>query len=129
MREELIAGKKRSHWMWFVFPQYRGLGSSNMSRRFAIQSRAEATAYLAHPILGGRLRECCKILLGLPSTSAFEVFGTPDDLKLRSCMTLFDQVSGPEKLFTAVLERFFGGQRDVRTIELIDPFEGGRNVD
>jgi uncharacterized protein (DUF1810 family) len=127
--KELATGKKRSHWMWFVFPQYRGLGSSNMSRRFAIQSTAEATAYIRHPILGSRLRECCTILLGLRSSSAFEVFGTPDDLKLRASMTLFDEVSASDEPFAAVLEAFFEGQRDFKTIGLIGLIEGGKNVE
>ena len=117
---ELRAGQKRTHWMWFVFPQIKGLGRSDMAQRYAIQSLAEAQAYLGHPVLAGRLRECCQILLepGAPS-SALEVFGTPDDLKLRSCMTLFAEASAPGSVFDAVLQKYFGGQKDERTLELL----------
>ena len=118
---ELRAGKKRTHWMWFVFPQIKGLGQSDMAQRYAIQSLAEAQAYLAHPVLAGRLRECCETLLELgDSSSALEVFGTPDDLKLRSCMTLFAEASSaPGGVFDAVLQKYFGGRKDLRTIELL----------
>lgn len=116
---ELRAGKKRTHWMWFVFPQIKGLGRSDMAQRYAIQSLAEAQAYLAHPVLGSRLRECCQILLGLESSSALEVLGTPDDLKLRSSMTLFAGASAPGSVFDAVLQKYFGGQKDPRTIPLL----------
>lgn len=118
---ELRAGKKRTHWMWFVFPQIKGLGRSDMAQRYAIQSLAEAQAYLGHPVLAGRLRECCQILLELEApSSALEVFGTPDDLKLRSCMTLFGEASpAPGSVFDAVLQKYFGGQKDERTLELL----------
>ena len=117
---ELRAGQKRTHWMWFVFPQIKGLGRSDMAARYAIQSLAEAKAYLAHPVLAGRLRECCQILLELDAaSSALEVFGTPDDLKLRSCMTLFAEASAPGSVFDAVLQKYFGGQKDPRTLELL----------
>lgn len=117
---ELRAGKKRTHWMWFVFPQIKGLGHSDMAQRYAIQSLAEAKAYLAHPVLAARLRECCQILLALESpSSALQVFGTPDDLKLRSCMTLFAEASAPGSVFDAVLQKYFGGQKDERTLELL----------
>ena len=117
---ELRAGQKRTHWMWFVFPQIKGLGRSDMAQRYAIQSLAEAQAYLGHPVLAGRLRECCQILLELESpSSALEVFGTPDDLKLRSCMTLFAEASAPGSVFDAVLQKYFGGQKDERTLELL----------
>ena len=119
---ELRAGKKRTHWMWFVFPQIKGLGHSDMAQRYAIQSLAEAQAYLAHPVLAGRLRECCQILLELESpASALEVFGTPDDLKLRSCMTLFAEASSApgSNVFDAVLQKYFGGQKDEHTLELL----------
>ncbi|MCI5067296.1 DUF1810 domain-containing protein [Acidovorax sp.] len=117
---ELRAGKKRTHWMWFVFPQIKGLGRSDMAQRYAIQSLAEAQAYLGHPVLAGRLRECCQILLAPESpSSALEVFGTPDDLKLRSCMTLFAEASAPGSVFDAVLQKYFGGQKDERTLELL----------
>ena len=114
---ELRAGCKRTHWMWFVFPQIQGLGHSDMARRYAIESLAEARAYLAHPVLGSRLRACCQILLELETTSALEVFGTPDDLKLRSSMTLFGEASAPGSVFDAVLQKYFGGQKDSRTLE------------
>ena len=94
---ELRAGKKRTHWMWFVFPQIKGLGHSHMAQRYAIQSMAEAQAYLAHPVLAGRLHECCQILLELETSSVLDVLGTPDNLKLRSCMTLFGEASAPGK--------------------------------
>lgn len=119
---ELRAGQKRTHWMWFVFPQIKGLGRSDMAQRYAIQSLAEAQAYLAHPVLAGRLRECCQILLELESpASALEVFGTPDDLKLRSCMTLFAEASSApgNNVFDAVLQKYFGGQKDEHTLELL----------
>ncbi|EJE53173.1 hypothetical protein PMI14_02072 [Acidovorax sp. CF316] len=119
---ELTAGKKRSHWMWFVFPQYKGLGHSEMAARYAIQSRAEATSYLAHPVLGSRLRECCQLLLGLSTSAATEVLGSPDDLKLRSSMTLFSAVAqaGADPVFDAVLAKYFAGEKDARTLELLD---------
>jgi uncharacterized protein (DUF1810 family) len=116
---ELRAGRKRTHWMWFVFPQFQGLGHSDMAQRYAIRSLAEARAYLAHPLLAGRLQECCQILLGLESASALDVMGTPDDLKLRSCMTLFAEASGPGSVFHAVLQKYFGGEMDARTVELL----------
>ena len=114
---ELRAGRKRSHWMWFVFPQIDGLGMSDMSRRYAIRDTAEARAYLAHPVLGARLVECCEALLGVPDRSAHEILGSPDDLKLRSCATLFAQVAPSGSAFHRVLERFFTGASDPRTLE------------
>jgi len=117
---ELQAGKKRTHWMWFVFPQIQRLGHSDMSQRYAIESLAEAQAYLEHPVLAGRLRGCCRILLELETSSALDVFGTPDDLKLRSCMTLFGEASAVSgSVFDAVLQKYFGGQKDPRTMELL----------
>ncbi len=100
---EIRGGRKRTHWMWFVFPQIAGLGSSAVSARFAIRGAAEARAYLAHPILGPRLLECCEALLELSSTSATEIFGSPDDMKLRSCATLFASVSESGSVFERVL--------------------------
>jgi uncharacterized protein (DUF1810 family) len=119
---ELSTGHKRSHWMWFVFPQLRGLGSSSMARSFGIASLAEARAYLAHPVLGPRLRECVGILAGLPGADAREVMGYPDDLKLRSCLTLFAAAATGVKdqhLFSAVLAKFFAGVADPLTRELL----------
>ncbi len=112
---EIRAGRKRTHWMWFIFPQIAGLGSSATSTRFAIKSAAEARAYLSHPILGPRLLECCTALLELESKSATEIFGSPDDMKLRSCATLFASVTEPGSVFERVLERFYGGSSDERT--------------
>lgn len=112
---ELKDGRKRSHWMWFIFPQVQGLGRSTTSRRFAIQSPQEARAYLDHPILGRRLKECCEILLALEGRSAHEIFSSPDDLKLRSSMTLFAEISEPGNPFEQVLDHYFNGQRCPRT--------------
>lgn len=118
---ELKAGRKHSHWMWFIFPQIQGLGHSDMARHYAVQSRAEAEAYLAHPVLGARLRQACQVLLDLgpAALSAHAIFGSPDDLKLRSSMTLFAEVAEPGNCFEAVLQQYFGGARDARTLELL----------
>lgn len=114
---EVRAGRKRSHWMWYVFPQFAGLGFSPMSERYAIRSRTEAEAYLRHPVLGPRLIEICEAALAVEGRSAFDVFGSPDDLKLRSCATLFADVSPPGSVFERVLEKYFGGTRDERTVQ------------
>lgn len=118
-REELRAGRKRSHWMWFMFPQLRGLGASAMSQAYGIASRAEAEAYLADPVLGPRLTELFEIVLAHQGLTAREIFGTPDDLKLRSCATLFAQASGGAAPFTTALARFFAGEADGRTLRLL----------
>jgi uncharacterized protein (DUF1810 family) len=115
---ELRAGRKRTHWMWFVFPQFAGLGSSPTAQRYAIDSLDEARAYLAHPVLGPRLRECAAALLAVEGRSAEDIFGYPDDLKLRSSMTLFAQIAEDPAVFTAVLDRYYDGP-DERTVELI----------
>jgi uncharacterized protein (DUF1810 family) len=112
---ELRAGRKRGHWIWFVFPQIAGLGFSEMSRRYAIGSREEASAYLEHSVLGGRLVECAEALLALPSTDATAVMGELDALKLRSSMTLFAQTAGADPAFARVLDRYFGGAGDQAT--------------
>jgi uncharacterized protein (DUF1810 family) len=112
---ELRAGRKRSHWMWFVFPQVAGLGRSGMAQRYAIGSLDEARAYLAHPVLGPRLHECAQALLALPTTSAEAVLGGVDAMKLRSSMTLFALAAPEEPVFRQVLERFFGGEEDPET--------------
>jgi uncharacterized protein (DUF1810 family) len=112
---ELRAGRKRSHWMWFVFPQLAGLGASATSRAYAIRSLDEARAFLAHPVLGVRLRECADVLLALQDGSAEAVFGTVDALKLRSSMTLFARAAAAEASFVEVLDRYFGGVPDERT--------------
>jgi len=120
---EITAGQKRSHWMWYVFPQYDGLGFSATSKHYSIKSLSEAAAYIDHPILGPRLRECVDALLAVTGRSAHEIFGSPDDMKLKSSMTLFAQVSSEGSTFEKVLDKYFGGQLDVKTIELV---RGGR---
>jgi uncharacterized protein (DUF1810 family) len=116
---ELQSGYKLSHWMWFVFPQLDGLGQSPASRYYAIQSAAEARAYVRHPVLGPRLLECCSILLTIQSKSASDIFGFPDDMKLQSCMTLFGSLEEPDPVFDRVLGKYYGGQRDQRTLDLL----------
>lgn len=117
---EIKSGQKRSHWMWYVFPQYHGLGSSQNARTFAIESVAEAKAYLQHDILGPRLVRCAETLLGIEGRSAREIMGSPDDVKLRSCATLFSRVSSAGSPFHRLLDRFFAGEPDRRTLELIE---------
>ncbi|MBE7517146.1 MAG: DUF1810 domain-containing protein [Chloracidobacterium sp.] len=118
---EIRSGRKRSHWMWFIFPQFRGLGYSEMSRRFAINSIDEARSYLEHPILGVRLRSICSELLKSDNSDPNAIFGSPDDLKLRSSMTLFDHVDeADERIFRKVLKKFFAGREDERTVELLE---------
>jgi uncharacterized protein (DUF1810 family) len=116
---EITRGEKQSHWMWFVFPQFEGLGGSSMSRRYSIKTVAEAEAYLAHPVLGPRLRECAAAVLGVEGRSATEIFGFPDDLKLRSSATLFARVSPEGSVFHRIIERYFHGEPDDRTLRLI----------
>lgn len=116
---EIRGGLKRSHWMWFIFPQIAGLGSSQTSVYYAIRDRREADAYLAHPILGPRLVECAEALLALTGVSAAEVFGSPDDLKLRSSATLFAEVSERGVVFERLLEKYYEGRPDTRTLELL----------
>ncbi|MFM9010064.1 MAG: DUF1810 domain-containing protein [Planctomycetota bacterium] len=113
---EIRAGRKRTHWMWFVFPQIVGLGSSSTARFYAIQDRAEAEAYLADPVLGLRLQAISGALLAVKGKTASEIFGFPDDLKLRSAATLFASVSEPGSVFERVLEKFFGGELDPETL-------------
>jgi uncharacterized protein (DUF1810 family) len=114
---ELTGGRKRSHWMWFVFPQLRGLGSSAMAWAFGITGREEATAYLAHPVLGPRLHACTRAVLGIDGASAHAIFGSPDDLKFRSSMTLFDAAAAGEPLFRQALAQYFGGVGDAATLQ------------
>jgi uncharacterized protein (DUF1810 family) len=106
---ELRAGHKRSHWMWFIFPQIAGLGHSGMADRFALSSLHEAAAYLAHPVLGIRLRECTMLIAGIEGRSIAEIFGYPDDMKFRSSMTLFARAAAEEPIFAACLRKYFGG--------------------
>jgi uncharacterized protein (DUF1810 family) len=113
---ELRAGSKRSHWMWFIFPQIAGLGRSETARYFAISSREEAAAYLAHPTLGPRLRECCRLTTLVEGRSAREIFGTPDDMKFRSSLTLFAAVAPDDAIFTEALQKFFSGEADRLTL-------------
>lgn len=112
---EIRSGRKRSHWMWFVFPQLDGLGSSPISKKYSIKSVDEAEAYLRHPVLGSRLLEIMRAVVELQGRSAFEIFGSPDDLKLRSCATLFASVSPPDSVFHQVLDRYFAGEPDSQT--------------
>jgi uncharacterized protein (DUF1810 family) len=116
---ELRAAVKKSHWMWFVFPQIAGLGHSFMAQRFAIVSLDEAKAYLRHPALGARLRECADLVLHVNGKSARDIFGSPDDLKFCSCMTLFAHAAPDETLFRAALEKYFHGEEDSATVEKI----------
>jgi uncharacterized protein (DUF1810 family) len=113
---ELRDGHKRSHWMWYVFPQIEGLGLSPMSRQYAIKSAAEARAYLDHPVLGPRLNECAAVVNNIVGRSAFEMFGAPDDMKLRSSATLFASVSGGG-IFEQLIQKYFEGQHDEKTLE------------
>ena len=117
---ELGAGLKTSHWMWFVFPQLKGLGRSSTARHYGIGSLDEAQAYWRHPVLGARLKQCGALLAALPSQrSALQVFGSIDALKLRSCLTLFERAAPDEPLFGALLDRFYGGERDGATLHLL----------
>lgn len=116
---ELREGRKRSHWMWYVFPQITGLGNSAMSYRYGITSADEARAYLAHPVLGTRLIECAEAVLTIQNRSANEIFGSPDDLKLKSSATLFAQVSPPGSVFEQILDKYYSSERDSRTLALI----------
>jgi uncharacterized protein (DUF1810 family) len=118
---EIRERRKRSHWMWYVFPQFEGLGFSATSRHFAIKSKDEAAAYLAHPVLGPRLTECAEALLQLEGRTAAEIFGSPDDMKLRSSATLFAMVSPAGSVFHRVIEKYFAGQKDERTVRLVTP--------
>ena len=116
---EIKSGRKRSHWMWYIFPQIVGLGFSETAKHFAIKSIEEARAYLDHPILGPRLRECAEAAIGVEGRSAIEIFGSPDDLKLRSCATLFAHVSSPGSVFERLLAKYFRGERDGKTLRLL----------
>ena len=116
---ELAAGCKRSHWMWFIFPQIDGMGFSATTKLYSIKSLAEGRAYLAHPVLGARLGECTRTVLALDGRTALEIFGRPDNMKLQSSMTLFAAISPAESDFSAALEKYFNGKRDSRTVELI----------
>ncbi len=122
---ELRAGRKSTHWMWFVFPQLRGLGSSMTAVRYALGSIAEATAYLEHPVLGPRLRECTRLVLAVQAASVDEIFGHPDDRKFWSSVTLFSQATGDNQIFREALERYFGGAFDPGTQQRLAPDAAG----
>jgi len=116
---ELSAGRKRSHWMWFIFPQLAGLGSSAMAQHYAISGLAEARAYLAHPVLGARLRECGALVLAVQGATVHGIFGSPDNMKFHSSMTLFAQAAPDDALFRACLDNYFGGVPDQATLDLL----------
>jgi uncharacterized protein (DUF1810 family) len=117
--DELRGGRKRSHWMWFIFPQAAGLGFSEMARLYAIGSREEATAYLAHPILGPRLAACAQTVCGIEGRSAHDIFGSPDDLKFRSSMTFFAAIAADPGVFADALRKYFDGRADDATLKAL----------
>lgn len=116
---ELRDGRKRSHWMWYIFPQIEGLGHSPTTRQYSIKSLEEARQYLAHPVLGKRLMECAEAVLAVQGLSAGDIFGHPDDWKLQSSMTLFELASGPKSIFAHILDKYFQGKRDLKTLQLV----------
>lgn len=120
VKDELAAGAKTSHWMWFIFPQLVQLGRSATARRFGIASLAEAQAYWHHPVLGARLKECCDLLLPHHGLTALQIFGSIDALKLCSCLTLFERAAPREPVFAALLTRYYDGARDAATLQLVD---------
>jgi uncharacterized protein (DUF1810 family) len=124
---EIRGGDKRSHWMWFIFPQIDGLGFSSTAKHYAIKSGEEVRHYLAHPVLGSRLLECSEAVLAVEGRSASQIFGSPDDLKLKSCMTLFESVSGQDSIFGRVLDKYYQGKRDTRTREILAAMEGRKD--
>jgi uncharacterized protein (DUF1810 family) len=116
---ELKSGQKQTHWMWFIFPQIDGLGHSSIAKRYAIKNADEAREYLRHPVLGKRLIECTETVKAIQNRSASQIFGYPDDLKFRSSMTLFASVSGEESIFHDLISKYYEGQADDRTIEIL----------
>ena len=116
---ELRDGLKRSHWMWYIFPQIDGLGHSPTTRLYSVKSLDEARQYLSHPVLGARLVECAEAVLAVSGQSASDIFGHPDDWKLQSSMTLFELVSGPHSVFGRVLDKYYQGKRDSRTLQIV----------
>ncbi len=116
---ELRQGRKRSHWMWFVFPQLAGLGMSAMAQRYAIGGLSEAQAYLGHPVLGDRLISCTGLMLDVEGKTANDILGSPDDIKFRSCMTLFARAAGDPTLFTQALDQYYDGKEDPKTLRLL----------
>ena len=121
---ELRSGLKRSHWMWYIFPQIDGLGHSPTTRLYSIKSLEEARQYLAHPVLGARLVECAEAVMAVQGQSASDIFGHPDDWKLQSSMTLFEFVAGPGSVFEHVLDKYYGGKRDSRTLQIVGKRSG-----
>lgn len=121
---ELRNGEKRGCWMWFIFPQIDGLGVSAITKRYAIKSKEEAREYLAHPVLGARLLECTETILAFAGRTVSAIFGFPDDLKFKSSMTLFSQVSEADSVFARILDRYFDGEQDMRTLELLQNILG-----
>jgi len=119
VRLQLMAGEKTSHWMWFIFPQLAGLGYSQRAVEFAISSRQEGDAYIRHPLLGPRLLECTRLVLQVQDRSLQDIFGYPDDLKFRSSMTLFGEIAPETKVFKEALQKYCGGDRDERTLQLL----------
>ncbi len=117
---EIKRGRKQSHWMWYIFPQIKGLGSSETSRFYAVNARAEAELYLAHPVLGARLVEISEALLEIEGKTANQIFGSPDDAKLKSSMTLFGALDNTNPVFQRVLDKYFNGEKDAKTLRLID---------
>jgi uncharacterized protein (DUF1810 family) len=116
---ELRSGRKRSHWMWYIFPQIEGLGQSSTTRYYSIKSLEEARAYLDHPVLGPRLVQCAEAVLAIEGRMVSDIFGYPDDMKLKSSMTLFSSVAGPDSVFFSVLDKYFQGERDMHTVQLL----------
>jgi uncharacterized protein (DUF1810 family) len=116
---EIKSGKKRTHWMWYIFPQFDGLGFSSTAKHYSVKSIEEASAYLEDPVLGPRLLECAEAVISVEGRSASEIFGYPDDLKLKSCATLFACVSPPGSVFERLLEKYYGSQRDEKTLRLL----------
>lgn len=117
---EIKNGKKNTHWMWYIFPQIKGLGFSETSRYYSISDKSEAEAYLKHPVLGQRLTSICYVLLTLWETDAHRIFGSPDDMKLRSCLTLFSSLPDADPVFGELLQKFFNGVPDQRTLDLLN---------
>jgi len=118
--QELAAGRKESHWMWFVFPQLQSLGRSSTAQYFGLAGTAEALAYWQHPVLGSRLKECCELILQVEGRSALEIFGSTDAMKLRSSMTLFAESVPESTVFEAVLQKYFNGQKDATTLAVLN---------
>jgi len=117
---EIKSGRKQSHWMWYIFPQVLGLGYTGTSIHYGIKNLEEAAAYLEHEVLGKRLIEISSVLLSLETSDAHKIFGSPDNMKLRSCMTLFSLAPGADQVFQAVLDKFFNGQKDEKTLQLLE---------